>query len=338
MILKEAHRAAQEKRHADKIKTVLLLHDGWDYEQISKILLLDDSTPRRYFRIWESQGLDGLVENHYEGGDSKLTDAQQSQLKAHLEQVTYFSAKSIAAYVAKTFEVTYSPGGLVHLLNRLGFVYKKTKAVPGKADPEKQKAFIESYHQLKEQKGPHDRIYFMDGAHPNHNAMPAYGWIAKGKTKEIRTNTARKRINLNGAIDVSDFDLVIREDETLNAQSTIALFKQIEAKNPLAEVIYIIADNAPYHRSTLIKEYLITSKIKIIFLPSYSPNLNLIERLWKFFHKKVQYNRYYPTFGEFKAVSLNFFADIKNYHEDLRSLLTENFQIIGLNVSQSQFG
>ena len=279
IILKEAHRAAQEKRHAVKIKTVLLLHEGWDYEQISKILLLDDSTPRRYFKIWESQGLDGLVENHHEGSDSKLTDEQQSQLKRHLEQVTYFSAKSIVAYIAKTFEVTYSPGGLVHLLNRLGFVYKKTKAVPGKADPEKQKAFIESYHQLKEQKGPHDRIYFMDGAHPNHNAMPAYGWIAKGKTKEIRTNTARKRINLNGAIDVSDFDLVIREDETLNAQSTIALFKQIESKNPLAKVIYIIADNAPYYRSKLIREHLIDSKIRIVFLPSYSPNLNLIERL-----------------------------------------------------------
>jgi len=67
-------------------------------------------------------------------------------------------------------------------------VYKKTKAVSGKADPVKQKAFIETYHQLKEQKGPHDRIYFMDGTHPNHNAMPAYGWIAKGVTKEISSS------------------------------------------------------------------------------------------------------------------------------------------------------
>ena len=53
MILKEAHRAAQEKRHADKIKTILLLNEGWSYEQISKALLLDDSTPRRYFKVWE---------------------------------------------------------------------------------------------------------------------------------------------------------------------------------------------------------------------------------------------------------------------------------------------
>ena len=337
MILKEAHLAAREKRHADRIKTILLLNDGWRYEQIAKALLLDDATLRRYLKLYQDEGLDALVENRYKGKNAKLTEEQCAALKAHLEEIIYLSAKPIVAYVAQSFGVNYTPEGLTHLLHRLGFVYKKTKPVPGKADPEKQKAFLEAYHQLKEQKGPHDRIYFMDGAHPNHNAMPAYGWIAKGVIKEIPTNTARQRINFNGAIDISDFDLVIREDPTLNAQSTIALFKQIEDKNPLAEVIYVIADNAPYYRSKLIKEHLQDSKIKIIFLPSYSPNLNLIERLWKFFHKTVQYNQYYSTFDRFKEVSLNFFANIKDHHHALRSLLTENFQIIGLNVSQSQF-
>jgi len=263
MILKEAHWAAQEKRHADKIKTILLLNDGWSYEQIAQALLLDDSTPRRYWKIWERKGLDGLVENHYEGRDCNLAEEQCAELKEHLKQIIYPNAKSIVAYVDKTFDVKYTPEGLTHLLHRLGFVYKKTKPVPGKADPEKQKAFIQTYHQLKEQKGPHDRIYFVDGAHPNHNAMPAYGWITKGETKEIPTNTARQRINLNGAIDVSDFDLVIREDPTLNAQSTIALFKQIEEKNPLAEAIHVITDNAPYYRSKLVKEYLQDSKIRL---------------------------------------------------------------------------
>jgi transposase len=337
MILKEAHRAAQDKRHAYKINAVLLLHEGWSYEQIATALLLDETTARRYLKIYQRKGLDGLLDNLYEGRNPKLATEQIVELKGHLQQVIYPNAKSIAAYVAKTHGVTYTPEGLTHLIHRLGFVYKKTKAVPGKADPEKQKAFLETYHRLKEQKGPNDRIYFMDGCHPNHNAMPAYGWIAKGVIKEIPTNTARQRINLNGAIDVSDFDLVIREDPTLNAQSTIALFKQIEEKNPLAKAIYMIADNAPYYRSKLIKEHLQDSKIKILFLPSYSPNLNLIERLWKFFHKTVQYNQYYSTFDRFKEVSLNFFANIKDHHEALRSLLTENFQIIGLNVSQSQF-
>jgi transposase len=337
MILKEAHLAAREKRHADKIKSILLLNDGWSYEQIAKALLLDDATLRRYLKLYQDEGLDALVESHYKGKHPKLTEEQCTALKTHLQDVIYPNAKSIAAYIAETFDVTYTPEGLTHLLHRIGFVYKKTKPVPGKADPEKQKAFLETYRQLKERKGPNDRIYFMDGAHPNHNAMPAYGWIQKGVIKEIPTNTARQRINLNGALDISDFDLVIREDPTLNAQSTIALFKQIEERNPLAEALYVIADNAPYYRSKLIKGYLQDSKIKILFLPSYSPNLNLIERLWKFFHKTVQYNQYYSTFARFREVSMSFFTNIKDHHQALRSLLTENFQIIGLNVSQSQF-
>ncbi|MBE7547044.1 MAG: transposase [Planctomycetia bacterium] len=62
-----------------------------------------------------------------------------------------------------------------------------------------------------------------------------------------------------------------------------------------AGTIYIISDNAKYYRSKLVKEYLANSRIKIKFLPSYSPNLNLIERLWKFFRKKILYNKYYDT-------------------------------------------
>jgi len=335
MILKEAHLAAREKRHADRIKTILLLNDGWSYDEIAKALLLDDATLRRYLRTYQEEGLDALVEDHYKGRNPKLTEDECAQLKTHLEQVTYLSAKPIAAYIQNAFGLAYTSQGLVHLLHRLGFVYKKTKPVPGKADPEKQEAFIETYHQLKEQKDPNDRIYFMDGTHPHHNAMPAYGWILKGKTKEIRTNTGRQRLNFNGAMDISDFDLVIREDASINSQSTIALFKQMEIRNPLAEAVYVIADNAPYYRSAVVKEYLEDSKIKLVFLPPYSPNLNLIERLWKFFHKEILYNQYYATFSRFKEVCLHFFGNIKEHEEALRSLMTENFQITGLSLSQS---
>nr|WP_261341688.1 transposase [Candidatus Kuenenia stuttgartiensis] len=61
------------------------------------------------------------------------------------------------------------------------------------------------------------------------------------------------------------------------------------------------------YRSKLVKEYLANSRIKIKFLPSYSPNLNLIERLWKFFRKKILYNKYYDTYEKFKNKCFKFF-------------------------------
>jgi len=333
--LKKAHKQEHLRRHADRIKAILLLDSGWSYEKVAEALLLDDQTVRNYEKTYQTRGIDGLLTDNYIGCVPKLSTEQDEQLKEHLRKNTYSTAKEIAVYVKQTFQVVYTAEGMVHTLHRLGFVYKKTTPIPGKAEPEKQKEFIECYHRLKNEKSSEDKIFFMDSTHPQHNPMPAYCWIEKGTTKEIPTNTGRERINLNGAIDIESHEVVIREDKSINAQSTIELFKEIEEKNPKASTIYIISDNARYYRAKLVKTYLENSRIELVFLPPYSPNLNLIERVWKFFHEKTLYNIYYDTYKKFKDACLNFFANIRHYKEKLCSLLTENFQIIGEHISKT---
>ncbi|WP_419470408.1 IS630 family transposase [Candidatus Kuenenia sp.] len=331
---KKAHKKEPHRRHADRIKAILLLDSGWSYEEVAEALLLDDQTIRNYEKLYKDKGFDGLLSDNYVGCMPKLTCEQEEQLKDHIRKNNYSAAKEIVEYVKQTFNKTYTPEGMVHTLDRLGFTYKKTTIVPGKANPEKQKEFIENYKQLKEEKAPGDKILFMDGVHPQHNSTFAYCWIEKGKKKEIPSNTGRKRINLNGAIDIETFEVTIREDESINAQSTIKLFHEIESRYAQAGTIYIISDNAKYYRSKLVKEYLANSRIKIKFLPSYSPNLNLIERLWKFFRKKILYNKYYDTYEKFKNKCLSFFKNINEYTDELSTLLTENFQIIGEQISK----
>ena len=333
--LKEAHRKAKKGKDikiADKIKAILLLNNGYSYEEIAKILLLDDTSIRRYYKIYRKKNLKGLLENNYEGKSSYLSSYQQIELTNHLTKNIYSDAKSIVEYVKMTFNITYSPNSIVPLLHRLGFVYKKTKRVPGKADPLAQEKFInEIYKEIKNNKGENDRIYFVDGVHPQHNSMPANCWIKKGTTKEIPSNTGRKRININGAIDIKDFNFIHREDERINSESTIALFQQIEEANPLAEQIFVIVDNARYYRSQAVKDYIKNSKIQTIFLPPYSPNLNLIERLWKLLHKVIHYNKYYETFLEFKNACFHFLNNLHEYESELKTRLTENFEITGKN-------
>lgn len=333
--LKRAHKQERNRRYADRIKTILLIDLGLSYAQIAEYLLLDDQTIRNYEERYKSTGIDGLLRDNYIGCVAKLTSVQEEQLKEHLRKNTYSTAKEIVDYVKQTFKVDYTPEGMVHTLNRLGFVYKKTTLVPGKADPEKQKEFVERYEQLKNDKVPGDKILFMDGVHPQHNSKPAYCWIEKGEKKEIPSNTGRKRININGAIDVESHDVVIRDDESINAQSTIKLLQEIESRYDQAAHIYIIADNARYYKSKLVQQYLRDSRIEIKFLPSYSPNLNLIERLWKFFYKKTLYNQYYDTYDKFKNKCLSFFKNIGKYKAELRTLLTDNFQIIGEQISKT---
>ena len=333
--LKLLHRSEHGRRFADRIKAVLLLDDGYSYSKVAEIVLLDDQTIRNYQTIFTQQGISGLLKTDYNGGLSALSAQQQSDLKDHIANNTYSSSTAIVEYVKQAYCIEYSNSGMVHLLERLGFVYKKTKLVPGKADAKKQQKFLQEYHQLKEQINSNDELLFMDGAHPQHNPVSSYAWIMKGQEKEIPTNTGRKRININGAINIKNYDTIAREDERINAQSTIELLKQIEDAYPAASNIYIIIDDARYYRAQIVCQFLKKSRIQFKFLPPYSPNLNLIERLWKFLKKKVINNCYYESYDVFKKTVMAFFENITDYHDELVTLLNEKFQIIGTQFSKT---
>ena len=97
---------------------------------------------------------------------------------------------------------------------------------------------------------------------------------------------------------------------------------------PKATTITVFCDNARYYRSKAVRAYLGDSPIDLQFLPPYAPNLNLIERFWKFFKRQVLYNRYYETFADYQAACKQFFANLDQHAKQLRSLLTDNFEIV----------
>jgi transposase len=322
------HKKVRTLREGDRIKAILLLNKGYSYEEIAELLLIDDGTVRRWYVIYETCGMKTLLEDNYIGGISKLTTSEQLELSWHLEGHIYLTAKEICAYVLAKYGIDYTPKGMTSLLHQMGFSYKKPKHIPGKANQKAQEEFIEKYNELKANKSEEDRIYFMDGVHPLHNSQPAFGWLKKGKEQVLKTNTGRMRVNINGAYNIEEHKVIIREDESINSQSTIALLEQMLKEQPLG-MLYIILDNARYYRSQIVKEFLgKNQRIQFVFLPPYSPNLNIIERLWKFFKKKTTYNKYYEKFAVFKEKCLSFFDNIDEYKMELESLMTENFQLI----------
>ena len=183
--LKVLHKAQRDRRFADRLKAIIHLGGGWTVGEVAEALLVDTKTIYLWLEIYQQGGTDALLTLNYEGKSSKLTDAQQEELAKHLDENTYLDSKAISDYIKQTYGVVYSPSGVKDLLARLGFVYKKPKHVPGKLDPEKQKAFVEEYEKLLETKGENDPIYFVDATHPQHNSIPAYGWIRRGKEKIV---------------------------------------------------------------------------------------------------------------------------------------------------------
>lgn len=324
---KKIHKQNKLSKQADRIKSILMLNKGYSYEKIAELLLIDQDTVREWYKLYQQGGFQELLTNHYKGSDPKLSMADQQQLSQYLEDHLCLSSKQICRYVKEQFGKQYTLKGMTCLLHRLDFVYKKPKHLPSKADRQKQEAFIEEYKALKENKNSQDRIYFMDGTHPMHNSQLAYGWIKKGKDKFIKANTGRERVNINGAYNVEEHKAIVREDESINAQSTVALLEQMLKEQPLG-ILYIILDNARYYHSNHVKEFLSRNpRIQFKYLPAYSPNLNLIERLWKFLKKKVAQNEYYEKFSEFKQKINDFFSNMEKYREELESLMTENFQL-----------
>lgn len=333
--LKAEHKSERDKRICDRIKAVLLADEGWTSQQIAKVLLISDQAVRDHIREYHALR---KLKPASGGSEEKLTEEQSKRLIAHLESHTYLYVKDIMAYVETTFKVTYTVPGMRHWLKRHNFSYKKPALVPGKANKEQQQQWLAEYEKLRQGLPEDETIGFIDGVHPTHNVQPAFGWIRTGVRKEIPANTGRERINLSGMIDVIQHNVIIQEDTTLNAEATIEFLQKIEAAYPNKMKIHIFCDNAPYYRNKRVKQYLESSRVRLHFLPPYSPNLNPIERLWKWMKERVIYNTYYEHFEEFKMAVMGFFAVLSTVTAEsvigqtLRGRVRDKFNPIGTPV------
>lgn len=333
--LRAAHKLAKitSSRNAYKINAIILLGQKWTLEEVSNALLLDTETLRGYITRYKKGGLKFLVKNNYEGKLSFLNKSNQKKLIKHLEKNLYRRTSEIITYINKEFSVKYSPSGLKKILHKLGFTYKKPKLVPAKLDEQSQDEFIECYTKFMKNKSEKDAVLFYDSSHPQFSTIADYGWIKKGQEKFIKNNVGRKRLNISGAVDIETLDTVINFPEKVNAATTIETFKKIEAAYPKSNSINIILDNAASHKAKIVEEYLEKSKINLVYLPPYSPNLNPIERLWRMLRDEVLSNTFYESYGDFKKSCKGFFKKILHKKDKLNNLITANFQELSLDTT-----
>jgi len=263
--LKLVHRSLKLKKAADRVKIIYLLGTGWTQEKVCEALMLDEGTLRHYIKRYREGGIKNLISNHYLGGKGKLTKDEEAILDQHLERILYLDAKSVVDYIWKTFGERYSVRGATELLKRLGYVYKKPKIIPGKASPKAQKKFLEYYETLKNKLDTDDEILFMDGVHPQHNTIAAYGWVKKGQEKEIKSNTGRRRLNINGALELNTSKVTVTFEETLNAITVLTLFKKLRKVYKKAGKLYVICDNAKYYKKDTVLLEAKNLNIELVF-------------------------------------------------------------------------
>jgi transposase len=143
----------------------------------------------------------------------------------------------------------------------------------------------------------------------------------------MRAASGRQRFNVLGAWNAMTRELITVINTTVvNTETMCELLRKLAALG-LSGSITLVLDNARYQRNAAVQSSAEELGITLLFLPSYSPNLNLIERLWKFIKRRSLYGRYHPTFADFQAAIQETLDGLPNIHsEALKTLMTLNFQ------------
>lgn len=316
-----------------RANALLLLDEGMSCAAVARLLFLDDDTIRTWYRLYQEDGIDGLAGfGRGGGGTSWLTAEQQDQLKAWIGTTLPRSTREVGAWIARCFGVVYeSRSGLIALLHRLGMEHRKPKAISRKLDAAKQQAFVAGYEALLNRLSADEAVVFADAVHPTHAVRPVGCWAPRGEMIAVEQTSGRDRLNIHGAINLETGQTIMQEAATVDAGSTIALLRGIEARHPGKRLIHVFLDNARYHHARQVRAWLARpgGRIRLHFVPTYSPHLNPIERLWGLMHRHVTHNRCYATFQDFSAAILAFLRDtVPDKWHALCDRITDNFQII----------
>jgi transposase len=309
---------------------LLLLDKGWSFAEVAEALFLESSTIEAVQKAYNKGGIQSLYAVGILGRPAKLGPLQRATLSAHLSSAHYATSQQVRDHICLEYGVVYSRAGIIAFLKTLGFVHQKTTLVSPVVPEAIQQEAMNAYAALKATLPADEVIVHVDGVHPTHMAKTGKVWVRRGEKLHIPSNTGRKRINIHGALNVATGQFTFMNNLTIDALSTIQLFKNLEAAYKDKSKIHVFLDNARYHYSKAVKEWLTTRSKRIIlhFLPAYCPHLNPIERLWHILHTRVTCNKYYKTYNAFSEAVMTFCrTTIKSDWDNIKSYVTDNFSL-----------
>jgi transposase len=324
-------RQASDRRIFQRLSTLLWIDQGRTREEVAELLGVSSRQVGDWLRIFRNKGLDELCTLHYQGDPGRLRPAHVEQLRQEIAKGTFHNAEQVRAWIQEQFGVTYSPSGVKDLLHRIGASYHKVSGFFWKADRKKQRQFVRKYRRHQREAGPKTRRYFVDACHPVWGLDLLYCcWLLVGQRHYVGVGSGRKRLNLLGAYSPDDHDYVDLRltKENITGEQFVRLLEKLLAKHPDTEKFLLYLDNARYYSKPVVKEWLARHRqFHLVFLPAYSPNLNLIERLWKFLRKKALH-RWHPTFEGMQEAVAEVLDHLERYHSELDRLMSEEFHIL----------
>lgn len=290
-----------------RIAIILLLAEGREVKEIVKMFKVSAGAVYKWLKNYMLYGLSGIINKKIPGRPSKLTKKQRRKLMDLIDKgpEAYgftsgcWRTPMIQEVILAEFGKFYSVRYLSQLLKNMGYSYQKAAFVAAKQDEDKRTAWLEDVWPLilKEAKKRNSYILFGDEASFPQWGTLSYTWARKGKQPLIKTSGNRRSYKVFGLIDYFTGRFFAKgRDGKLNSDSYIDFLKGVLTKT--RKHIFLIQDGAPYHKGKKVKEFFAkhADRITVYTLPSYSPDFNPIEKLWKKIKQHGTHLKYFPTF------------------------------------------
>ena len=323
----------RDPRVQRKMEVLWLKSHGLGHADIATLADVSRRTVQRHLNEYCEGGLPGLRSGRWHQPRSALAEHRGS-LEEFFAKNPARSAKQARAVIERQTGVQRSLSQVRHSLREnLGLRWRQTGAIPvppGKTIEEharEQAAFLEEKLEprLEQARLGHRQVYFVDAAH--FVFAPFLGCLWCAARLFVRAASGRKRHNVLGALDAVTHRLIrVTNQGYINAESVCALLRSV-AGAAVGLPITLVLDNAGYQKCAVVQALAGSLGIELLYLPSYSPNLNLIERLWRFVRKRSLDSTYYEDFGRFAAAIDECLDGLHTVHEgEMKTLTTHKFQ------------
>jgi transposase len=312
----------QKRIHAVYLKKAF----GFSNEMIGQMMDLSRNTVGQYVRAYDQNGLEALCQFRFGTNRSELENHSIGILESFSERPPMNSREAQARILEMT-GISRSQTQIREFMKRHGLKYVKTGHIPAKVDEQRQAEWLEEtlMPAIEQAQSGECVLLFMDAAHFILQPFICAMWCLTRLF--IRASSGRNRINVLGALNAVTKEVISFSNTTfINAEVIVDFLHQLREHYP-GPPLKIVLDNARYQHCNLVKSVAESLKIELLFLPPYSPNLNIIERLWRFTKKTLLYGTYYDTPAKFHQAINGFFSTINSEHqESLEKLLTLKFQ------------
>ena len=304
-------------------------------KMIVQLLTIHPNSVTNWVKRYIQYGVKGLLQvNRYR---------PQSDLMNYRDQImadfTHNPPASIGQAAKRIFALTGLRRGITQvryfLKHVLRFKYRKFRRTSGGPRSvsqlqEEQSAFLRDtlFPLLDKARRGVVQVFFVDAVHPVQGFHQGQVWSVKPVV--VASSAGRQRANLLGALNAVRPELwSITEPKYVNAQTVCELISFLREEHP-GERLHLVMDNARYQRCHKVTECAKRKRVHLVFLPAYSPNLNLIERLWKFMKKNFLAGQYHATKQDFIDAIDRFIEEVNHgiHNEELTSLLNLNFQTL----------